>query len=110
MLHSYNLNSELILYLLFSDKCYNFLEYRYDRKHRNVHDLQSLKIFSIVWTPEKDQTCLSITYAYLPSSKIGITMNVFGENNTLITAKNFQKFVSMIYNCYTLRFKFICNK
>lgn len=80
--------------MLFSEKCYNVLEYRYDQKHRNVHDLQSLKIFSISWTPEKYQTCLAITYAYLPSSKIRITMSVLGENNTLISSTYLQKFVS----------------
>lgn len=104
MLHSYIFISESILYLLFSDKCYNFLEYRYDQKHKTVHDLQYLKILSMLWTPEKDQTCLAITYASLPSSKISISMNVLGENNTLITSTNFQKFVSYTYeyNCFKL--------
>lgn len=92
------------MYLLFSDKCYNVLEYRYDQKHKSVYNLQSLKILSIVWTPENDQTCLAITYTFLPSSKIGISMNVFGENNTLITSNNFQKFVSATYNCYNCTF------
>lgn len=83
---------------MFSDKCYNIFDYRYDIKHRNTHDVQTQKIFSIQWTPEKQQTCLAITYIYLPISRGRFLITVSGENKTTITSSSMQKFVSWIYN------------
>lgn len=73
------------------------LEYKYEthyypyyRSDNNVHQT----FLTVYWKPNKNQSCLSITYFHNLNSDMEIILSVSNENDTIIASPILEKNVS----------------
>lgn len=83
-----------------NDKCYTILEFRYDFLSQSsfYYSNDNYNMFTLHWTPEKEQTCFTITYLLAINSQLDIILNITSEDNTLMFSTELQKEVSLHFN------------